>query len=127
MFLARLGVGILKHLVVFARQTFPCLRQLAGVLLGLRLHGAGIGHHGFGLRAPARDDRLYGLVEKALQQPDQDQKVDGLQRQRPPVDVHFRSRSASAHKGIGEQHQQRDHETVDRHGLDHGQADKQGA
>ena len=31
------------------------------------------------------------------------------------------------HEGIGEQHQQRHHQAIDRHRLDHGQADEQGA
>ena len=69
------------------------------------------------------DDRAHRLVEESLQQPDQHQEVDGLKRERPPVDRAWLSRD----ERVGVEQQQRDHQAVDRHGLDHREADEQGA
>ena len=102
-----------------APATLPDLRRVS---FGLCTCRGGVGQQFLGGRAPLGDDGLYRAKQKAREQPDQDEDIDRLQRQRGPVDMH-----RSTHEGIGEQQEQRDDQTVDRHGLDHREANEQRA
>ena len=70
------------------------------------------------------------LVKKALQQPHQDEEVERLRTDSEPVDQHGLLSCGLGDdvipERIGENENHRDHEAVDRDGLDHGQTDKQG-
>jgi hypothetical protein len=80
---------------------------------------------------PRIDGVEDGLVEKALQQPHQDEKVDHLRTDGEPVDEHGSYFPGGlgddvVPERVGEDENHRDHETVDGRGLDHRQTHEQG-
>ena len=78
-----------------------------------------------GFRLPRGDDRRDRLEQESAQQPDENEDVDRLQAEGPPVEMHIARRLFD--ERIGEQDEQRDHQAIDRHGLDHREADEQRA
>ncbi|MGA7488695.1 MAG: hypothetical protein WBW74_17380 [Xanthobacteraceae bacterium] len=79
----------------FRDQPIPLGADLCARLLGLGAESGGflarrgrVGEQPFCLRLPSGDDVGHRPKKEPGKEPDENQDIDGLERQRPPVDVH---------------------------------------
>ena len=122
--LAQEGGALLVELLVL-------VLELVALLLRFGLFRVGVREFRGDPLLPRVDGVEDRLVEKALQQPHQDDEVERLRTDGEPIDEHGLLSCGLGDdvvpERIGENENHRDHEAVDRDGLDHRQADKQGA
>ena len=98
-------------------QFFIFRLRLLAFALGRGLGGARIGQQLLGRLLARGNDVRYRAEQEMRQEPDQDGSVDRLQGQRPPIDLHGRTRSLTD-EGIRKQHKKGDDFIADAGGLD---------
>ena len=102
--------------------------ELVVLLFGFHLFRGGVGELSGDPLLPLVDGMEDRFVQEALQQPHQNEEVDDLRNDGKPVNQHDslsrRDSNDVVPKRVRKDENHRDHEAINRNGLDHGQAHK---
>ena len=80
---------LLEHLLALVAELGLLRLILLAGRLGFRFGLLGLGTRLIDLGLALFDDAPDRAIQEPRQQPDQDEEVDGLEGERPPVDGHF--------------------------------------